>query len=206
LLTRRARERTQCLIRTTRSRADGSGTRYRWQGLPPGRQAAELRERTGDDGAVERFHEHTADRYAELLGNYRGVLMKVGQMLSLVDTDALSAAGYTHYQRALSRLHADAPAMEPAVVRDVLESELRSPSEYFAEFSDDPVAAASIGQVHRAVLRDGREVAIKIQYPGVAEAIREDLANTEMLASMLRFMTSAVGAVADFTSSGLGAG
>jgi predicted unusual protein kinase regulating ubiquinone biosynthesis (AarF/ABC1/UbiB family) len=49
-----------------------------------------------------------------------------------------------------------------------------------------------------AVLRDGREVAVKIQYPGVAEAIRVDLANTEMLASMLRFMTSAVGAVADF--------
>ena len=66
-----------------------------------GRLAAEVRERTGDDGAVERFHERTADRYAELLGNYRGVLMKVGQML---DTDALSAAGYTHYQRALSRL------------------------------------------------------------------------------------------------------
>lgn len=163
-----------------------------------GRLAAELRERTGDDGAVERFHERTADRYAELLGNYRGVLMKVGQMLSLVDAEALSAAGYTHYQRALGRLQADAPAMEPATVRNILESEFSSPSKYFADFSDEPIAAASIGQVHRAVLRDGRDVAVKIQYPGVAEAIQADLANTEMLASMLRFMTSAVGAVADF--------
>ena len=163
-----------------------------------GRLAAELRERTGDDGAVERFHERTADRYAELLGNYRGVLMKVGQMLSLVDAEALSAAGYTHYQRALGRLQADAPAMEPATVRNILESEFSSPSRYFADFSDEPIAAASIGQVHRAVLRDGRDVAVKIQYPGVAEAIQADLANTEMLASMLRFMTSAVGAVADF--------
>jgi predicted unusual protein kinase regulating ubiquinone biosynthesis (AarF/ABC1/UbiB family) len=55
--------------------------------LPPGRHAAGWQPncgRTGDDGAVERFHERTADRYAELLGNYRGVLMKVGQMLSPV--------------------------------------------------------------------------------------------------------------------------
>ena len=63
----------------------------------------------------------------------------------------------------------------------------------FAEFTDEPMAAASIGQVHRAMLHDGREVAVKIQYPGVAEAIRDDLANTELLATFLRLAASASG-------------
>ena len=59
------------------------------------------------------------------------------------------------------------------------------------------MAAASIGQVHRAVLRDGRQVVVKIQYPGVAQAIRDDLANTELLATFLRFLNSASGMKAD---------
>ena len=64
----------------------------------------------------------------------------------------------------------------------------------FAWFSDEPIAAASIGQVHRAVMHDGREVVVKIQYPGAAEAIRADLANHEMVTKFLRFMSSASGA------------
>ena len=67
----------------------------------------------------------------------------------------------------------------------------------FAEFTNEPMAAASIGQVHRAVMPDGRQVAVKIQYPGAAEAIRDDLANTELLATFYRFLSTASGVMPD---------
>jgi predicted unusual protein kinase regulating ubiquinone biosynthesis (AarF/ABC1/UbiB family) len=165
-----------------------------------GRLVAGLREKSGDDGAVDRFHERTAERYAELLGHSKGALMKVGQMMSMVDTRALGSGGFWPYQKAMSRLQADAPPMHPALVREVLDAELGSAVEQFAELTETPIAAASIGQVHRAVLRDGRAVAVKIQYPGVAQAIRDDLANTELLATFLRFVNSASGLKVDVRS------
>ncbi|GBE65576.1 putative ABC transporter ATP-binding protein [Mycobacterium sp. MFM001] len=159
-----------------------------------GRMVAALREKTGDAGAIERFHERTAERYTELLGHSKGVLMKAGQMLSMVDATAIGNGGFSPYQAALTRLQADAPPMDPALAKDVVQVDFGRPvSEVFAEFADEPMAAASIGQVHRAVLHDGREVAVKIQYPGAAEAIRDDLANTELLATFLRFAVSASG-------------
>ena len=165
-----------------------------------GRLVAGLREKTGQDGAIDRFHERTAGRYAELLGHSRGVLMKVGQIMSMLDTRALGTGGFEPYQKAMNRLQADAPPMHPALVREVLDAELGSAVEQFAEFTDQPMAAASIGQVHRAVLRDGRQVAVKIQYPGVAQAIRDDLANTELLATFMRFAASASGMKMDVRS------
>ncbi len=162
-----------------------------------GRLVAGLRERAGSDGAVERFHERTADHYAELLGHSKGALMKVGQIMSMIDASALGTGGFSPYQKAMNRLQADASPMHPALVREVLNAELGSAVEQFAEFDETAMAAASIGQVHRALLRDGRQVAVKIQYPGVAQAIREDLANTELLTTFLRFATSASGMTAD---------
>lgn len=162
-----------------------------------GRLVAGLRERAGNDGAVERFHERTAERYTELLGHSKGVLMKAGQILSMVDARAMGTGGYWPYQKALARLQADAPPMHPTLVRKVLNEELGSAVRYFAEFSDEPMAAASVGQVHRAVLFDGREVVVKIQYPGVAQAIRDDLANTELVATFLRFAIAASGMKVD---------
>ncbi|MBX9639138.1 MAG: AarF/ABC1/UbiB kinase family protein [Mycobacteriaceae bacterium] len=159
-----------------------------------GRMVASLREKTGDAGAVARFHEKTAERYAELLGHSKGVLMKAGQTLSMVDTSGVGSGGFSPYQKALSRLQADAPPMDPALAREVLQADLgRAVEEIFAEFSDEPMAAASIGQVHRAVLYDGRQVAVKIQYPGAAQAIRDDLANTELLATFFRILCAASG-------------
>ncbi|MGH3563273.1 MAG: ABC1 kinase family protein, partial [Mycobacterium sp.] len=159
-----------------------------------GRMVAALREKTGDAGAVTRFHERTAERYTELLGHSKGVLMKAGQVLSMVDASAIGNGGFSPYQKALARLQADAPPMDPALAKDVLQTDLGRPvREVFAEFSAEPMAAASIGQVHRAVLPDGREVAVKIQYPGAAQAIRDDLANTELLATFFRFVVSASG-------------
>jgi predicted unusual protein kinase regulating ubiquinone biosynthesis (AarF/ABC1/UbiB family) len=91
----------------------------------------------------------------------------------MVDVRALGTGGYWPYQKALARLQADAPPMHPTLVRKVLNEELGSAVSHFAEFSDEPMAAASVGQVHRAVLSDRREVVVKIQYPGVAQAIRD---------------------------------
>ncbi len=158
-----------------------------------GRVVAGLRERAGDVGAVERFHERTAEGYAELLGHSRGVLMKAGQILSMVDAGSMGTGGFDPYQRALARLQADAPPMHPDLVHHVLAVEIGALHDHFADFDDEPLAAASIGQVHRAVLRDGRDVVVKIQYPGVARAIRDDLSNTELVVSFLRFAMAASG-------------
>jgi predicted unusual protein kinase regulating ubiquinone biosynthesis (AarF/ABC1/UbiB family) len=139
----------------------------------------------GGDSAE--FHIRTAERYAELLGRSKGALMKVGQMLSFVSAGpAVPAELQSTYQAALMRLRDDAPPMAPELARAVLESELGCAAERaFAEFDWEPLAAASVGQVHAARLHDGRAVAVKVQYPGVAEAICADLKNAELLATFL---------------------
>lgn len=140
---------------------------------------------TGADSTE--FHVRTAERYAELLGSSKGALMKAGQMLSFVSLGpAVGEEFQATYQAALTRLRSDAPPMAPELARDVLEHELgRSTEDAFAEFDWEPLAAASIGQVHAARLHDGRAVAVKIQYPGVGAAIEADLKNTELLATFL---------------------
>ncbi len=159
-----------------------------------GRLVAGLRERAGDKGAVDRFHERTAERYTELLGHSKGVLMKAGQIFSIADVASHGYSQFSPYQSALTRLQADAPPMHPLLARQALEEGLgRSVDELFREFSDDPMAAASIGQVHRAILHNGQQVAVKIQYPGVAQAIKHDLSNAELMATFMRFATGIAG-------------
>jgi predicted unusual protein kinase regulating ubiquinone biosynthesis (AarF/ABC1/UbiB family) len=140
---------------------------------------------TGADSTE--FHVRTAESYAELLGRSKGALMKAGQMLSFASVGpSVPAELQTIYQTALTRLCSDAPPMAPGLARSVLERELgRRAESVFAEFDWEPLAAASLGQVHGARLHDGREVAVKIQYPGVADAIVADLKNTELLATFL---------------------
>ncbi len=140
---------------------------------------------TGADSTE--FHIRTAERYAELLGRSKGALMKAGQMLSFVSVSpAVPAEFQSIYQAALMRLRDDVPPMAPELARSVLERELGQRTEStFAEFEWTPLAAASIGQVHAARLHDGRAVAVKIQYPGVAAAIQADLKNNELLATFL---------------------
>jgi len=128
-----------------------------------------------------------AERYVAVLGDMKGVAMKVGQLLSFLDAGAIPAQHRAAYQQLLGALQADAPAMPFDTVRTVLEHELRRPvDELFAWIGERPMAAASIGQVHAAHLPDGREVVVKVQYPGVADAIRADLQNSELLASLAR--------------------
>jgi len=140
------------------------------------------------------FHIRTAERYAELLGRSRGALMKAGQMLSLTPANpAVPAEFWSIYREALARLRDDVPPMAGELAREVLEGELGCAAEgVFAEFDWEPLAAASIGQVHAARLRDGREVAVKIQYPGVADAIAADLKNAELLATFLSLVFGVV--------------
>ncbi|MBO0872159.1 MAG: AarF/ABC1/UbiB kinase family protein [Pseudonocardia sp.] len=138
-----------------------------------------------------------ADRYVELLGRSRGVLMKAGQILSFVSpgapSSAESAAQRSIYQAAMQRLQADAPPMDPELATSVVEAELgTSLDRSFADFTPEPMAAASIGQVHRARLRNGRDVVVKVQYPGVEEAIRADLDNVELLGTFLRLARTTV--------------
>jgi predicted unusual protein kinase regulating ubiquinone biosynthesis (AarF/ABC1/UbiB family) len=139
-----------------------------------------------------------AERYVELLGRSKGALMKMGQVLSFVPFGAgLSPENREVFQAAMARLQADAPPMAPELVGEVISAELGGlPSEVFAEFSAEPIAAASIGQVHRARLGDGREVAVKVQYPGVADAIADDLANTELMAVFFQLLRSVIPGIA----------
>jgi len=138
--------------------------------------------------AVAVVHSRATQRYAELLGRSRGALMKAGQLLSLVAlAPAVPAAHRAVYQEALTRLQDDAPPMPASLASAVVEAELHRPlGQIFAGFGPRPIAAASIGQVHAARLPDGRAAAVKIQYPGVARAIRADLRNSQLLATFLQ--------------------
>ncbi|HEX9031608.1 MAG TPA: AarF/ABC1/UbiB kinase family protein [Streptosporangiaceae bacterium] len=146
-----------------------------------------LRRRQADVSIAAR-HGRAAERYAELLGHSRGVLMKAGQLLSMAGLQGVvSPDDQPLYQAVLARLQENAPPMPAGLAADVAETEFGCPlHEIFADFDPHPIAAASIGQVHLARLYDGREVAVKIQYPGVEQAIRADLRNAEVLASLLK--------------------
>ena len=125
----------------------------------------------------EQFQLRTAAQVAESLGQMKGALMKLGQMASYIDQGLGGPA-----RDAFAQLQASAPPMAPELAMETVERELgRSLEDVFAEWDAEPLASASIGQVHRAVLRDGRVVAVKVQYPGVDEAIRSDLANTDLI-------------------------
>ncbi|HEX3910310.1 MAG TPA: AarF/ABC1/UbiB kinase family protein [Solirubrobacteraceae bacterium] len=144
-----------------------------------------LRSRLTGESSAE-FHLRTAERYAELLGHSKGALMKVGQILSFAAVgSAVPKEFQSIYQQALAGLRSEAPPMAPELARALLEAELGDRVDDFAELDQEPFAAASIGQVHAARLHDGRAVAVKVQYPGVAEAIRADLRNAELLATLM---------------------
>ncbi|MGI5171354.1 ABC1 kinase family protein [Spirillospora sp. CA-253888] len=139
----------------------------------------------GGDAKAE-FHRRAAERYTDRLGRSKGVLMKAGQLMSVVSFGPGGGTG-SPYQAALARLQDSVEPMPPRLALETLEAGLGRPvAEAYAEFDAEAFAAASIGQVHRARLHDGREVAVKVQYPGVADAIRADLANAELLATFVR--------------------
>jgi predicted unusual protein kinase regulating ubiquinone biosynthesis (AarF/ABC1/UbiB family) len=143
-----------------------------------GRATVGLGKRIGGAPAeivLAEFQRRTADQLFSVLGELKGGAMKFGQMLSLMES-AMPEELAAPYRATLTKLQDSAPPMPASTVHTILSRELgKRWRDRFEEFDDLPAAAASIGQVHRGILKDGREVAVKLQYPGAAEALRADL-------------------------------
>jgi predicted unusual protein kinase regulating ubiquinone biosynthesis (AarF/ABC1/UbiB family) len=147
--------------------------------------------------ALERRHIEAAERMVETLGKLKGAAMKIGQLASFIDTEFLPPEYRDLYQDELARLRTSAPPMPWKKVSKVLDEEWAEPvEELFEDFEHEAAAAASIGQVHRATLCDGRRVAVKIQYPGVADAIAADMQNAGMILRLAKALAPGLDAKA----------
>jgi predicted unusual protein kinase regulating ubiquinone biosynthesis (AarF/ABC1/UbiB family) len=161
----------------------GQATRY------AGTMAANLaRSEEKSQERLETRHIETALRMSSVLGEMKGAAMKIGQMASFIDIDFLPPEYREIYQEHLAKLRTKAPPMPWKKVRQVLAEEYDNEplEEIFTFFEQEAFAAASIGQVHRATLRDGTEVAVKVQYPGIADALESDMANAGILVRLAK--------------------
>src|SRR5215211_2740500 len=131
---------------------------------------------------LETRHIETALKMASVLGEMKGAAMKIGQMASFIDVDFLPPEYREIYQEQLSALRTHAPEMPWEKVAEVLEEEA--------------FAAASSGQVHRATLHDGTKVAVKVQYPGIADALESDMANAGILVRLAKVLAPGLDAKA----------
>jgi predicted unusual protein kinase regulating ubiquinone biosynthesis (AarF/ABC1/UbiB family) len=172
------------LARTARVGGLVTGQGLRWAGMrtanrvrTPDRAAAAERERAAA----------LVQQVVEELGQMRGAAMKVGQMLSMVEFDGLPEEERDELQRSLAALRDDVPPVRFADLEKLMRQEFGGPlQQVFRDFDERAFAAASIGQVHRARTVDGDEVAVKIQYPGVAEAVDTDLRNATLLLPLVK--------------------
>src|SRR5689334_15278776 len=141
--------------------------------------------------ALERRHIEAAEQIVTALGTMKGAAMKLGQVMSFLDVGLVPEEHREQFQRKLGALRDAAPKVRFADMRKVIEDELEDPlDELFSEFDETPIAAASIGQVYRARLHDGREVAVKVQYPGVAAAVRADMQNLGIILRLMKRVAS----------------
>src|SRR4051794_20555806 len=142
----------------------------------------------GKKAALEKRHIQAAEQIVAALGTMKGAAMKLGQVMSFLDVGLVPEEYREEFQRKRGALRDAAPKVRFADMKKVIESELGEKlSDVFSEFDETPVAAASIGQVYRARLADdGREVAVKVQYPRVAEAVRADMQNLGMILRLMR--------------------
>jgi predicted unusual protein kinase regulating ubiquinone biosynthesis (AarF/ABC1/UbiB family) len=141
------------------------------------------RDEEGKKAALEKRHIEAAEQIVTALGTMKGAAMKIGQVLSFLDVGLVPPEYQEEFQKKLAKLRDAAPTVTFKDMKKVIESELGEPvKDVFDQFDEEPIAAASIGQVYRARLRDdGREVAVKVQYPGVAAAVRADMQNLGMI-------------------------
>src|ERR1700722_1627565 len=172
------------LARTGRVGGLVTGQGLRWAGMrtanrvrTPERAAAAQSERTAA----------LVNQLVDQLGQMRGAAMKVGQVLSMVEFDGLPEEERDELQAKLAELRDDVPPVPFSKLERLMRDEFGGPlSRVFSEFDERAFAAASIGQVHRATPRDGDEVAVKVQYPGVAEAVETDLRNAMLLLPLVK--------------------
>jgi predicted unusual protein kinase regulating ubiquinone biosynthesis (AarF/ABC1/UbiB family) len=172
------------VARTARVGGLVTGQGLRWAGM---RTANRVRT---PERAASAESERTAALVQQLvdqLGQMRGAAMKVGQMISMVEFDGLPEEQRDDLQRRLAALRDDVPPVRFADLEKLMRQEFGGPvGTVFREFDETAFAAASIGQVHRATTPDGDEVAVKIQYPGVAEAVETDLRNATLLLPLVK--------------------
>jgi predicted unusual protein kinase regulating ubiquinone biosynthesis (AarF/ABC1/UbiB family) len=172
------------IARTARVGGLVAGQGLRWAGM---RTANRVRSPEKADAAQSERTAALVGQLVDQLGQMRGAAMKVGQMISMVELDGLPEDQQDELQRKLAALRDDVPPVPFAKLEKLMRSELGGPlSSVFSSFDERAFAAASIGQVHRATTRDGDEVVVKVQYPGVAEAVETDLRNAGMLMPLVQ--------------------
>ncbi|MUM21078.1 AarF/ABC1/UbiB kinase family protein [Mycobacterium sp. CBMA271] len=132
------------------------------------------------DADILRF----ADQLVTVAGSMKGAAQKLGQMLSVVDVGITSASARDEFTRRLAPLFDSAPTFPDETMHAALEQELGSLRDRIVSIEDGAIASASIGQVYRARLDDGRLVAVKIQYPGIGSKVRADLKNLQLVAKL----------------------
>jgi predicted unusual protein kinase regulating ubiquinone biosynthesis (AarF/ABC1/UbiB family) len=172
------------LARTARVGGLVTGQGLRWAGM---RTANRVR---SPERAAAARDERTAALVGELvdqLSQMRGAAMKVGQLISMIDFQDLPEEQRTDLQSRLATLRDDVPPVPFRRLERLMRDELGAPlGQVFAAFDERAFAAASIGQVHRATTLDGDDVVVKVQYPGVAEAVDSDLRSATLLLPLIR--------------------
>lgn len=175
---------TSRLARTAKFGGLVAGQSARWAGT---QVANRLRTDEEAEQAEAKRALALADELVTQLGQMKGAAMKLGQVLSTVDWELVPDGERETFKAKLAALRDDAPQVPFERMRKVVVDDLGgSLEEHFARFDATPIAAASIGQVYRARLHDGREVAVKVQYPGVAEAVETDLRNAAVLLPLVK--------------------
>jgi predicted unusual protein kinase regulating ubiquinone biosynthesis (AarF/ABC1/UbiB family) len=175
---------TSRVSRTARIGGLAAGQALRQAGT---RAANVTRDKEGRELALERRQVEAAEQIVAALGTMKGAAMKVGQVLSFLDVGMVPEEYREEFQRKLGELRDMAPTVSFKDMRGVIEDELGERlQDVFDEFEQEPIAAASIGQVYRARLTDGRQVAVKVQYPGVAAAVRADMQNLGLILRLVK--------------------
>src|SRR5438477_3392727 len=136
------------------------------------RAANVARSQAASEEAMARRQLETAKQIVAVLGTMKGAAMKLGQVMSFLDVGLVPEQHREEFQRELAKLRDAAPTVSFKQMRRVIEEDLDEPiDQLFSSFEEEPIAAASIGQVYRAKLEDGRDVAVKVQYPAVSSAV-----------------------------------
>ena len=139
------------------------------------------------NAALEKRQVEAAEQIVAALGTMKGAAMKLGQVMSFLDVGLVPEPYREEFQRKLGELRDAAPKVRFEDMRKVMEADLEEPLEdVFEDFEEEPIAAASIGQVYRATLSGGRAVAVKVQYPGVNDAVRADMQNLGIILRLMK--------------------